>query len=85
MLKQLEAEATDAEQKQLLHMDWGTDFGSPRETAVAERFDRPVFVYHYPTAVKAFYMQPVAGSAAKFVKVLTCLPPKAMAKSRAAK
>ncbi len=61
MLKQLEAEATDAEQKQLLHMDWGTDFGSPHETAVAERFDRPVFVYHYPTAVKAFYMQPVPG------------------------
>jgi asparaginyl-tRNA synthetase len=22
-------------------------------------FDRPVFVYHYPTAIKAFYMQPV--------------------------
>ncbi len=61
MLKQLEAETTDAEQKQLLHMEWGTDFGSPHETAVAERFDRPVFVYHYPTAVKAFYMQPVAG------------------------
>ncbi|MCQ3931297.1 MAG: asparagine--tRNA ligase [Chloroflexi bacterium] len=61
MLKQLEAEATDPEQKQLLHMEWGTDFGSPHETAVAERFDRPVFVYHYPTAVKAFYMQPVAG------------------------
>lgn len=61
MLKQLEAETTDAEQKQLLHMEWGTDFGSPHETAIAERFDRPVFVYHYPTAVKAFYMQPVAG------------------------
>ncbi|MBI5929995.1 MAG: asparagine--tRNA ligase [Chloroflexi bacterium] len=61
MLKQLEAETNDPEQKQLLHMDWGTDFGSPHETAIAERFDRPVFVYHYPTAVKAFYMQPVAG------------------------
>ena len=25
------------------------------------RFDKPVFVYNYPTAVKAFYMQPVDG------------------------
>jgi asparaginyl-tRNA synthetase len=24
-------------------------------------FERPVFVYHYPTAIKAFYMQPVEG------------------------
>ena len=40
---------------------WGEDFGSPHETALAEMFDKPVFVYHYPTAVKAFYMTPVAG------------------------
>ena len=39
----------------------GEDFGSPHETALAESFDKPVFVYHYPTAVKAFYMTPVAG------------------------
>jgi asparaginyl-tRNA synthetase len=35
---------------------WGDDFGSPHETYVAEQFERPVFVHHYPTAVKAFYM-----------------------------
>ena len=35
---------------------WGEDFGSPQETLVAEQFDKPVFVHHYPTAVKAFYM-----------------------------
>ena len=35
---------------------WGDDFGAPHETYVAEQFDRPVFVHHYPTAVKAFYM-----------------------------
>lgn len=35
---------------------WGDDFGSPHETFVAAQFDRPVFVHHYPTAVKAFYM-----------------------------
>ena len=26
-----------------------------------EMFEKPVFVYHYPTAVKAFYMTPVVG------------------------
>ena len=35
---------------------WGEDFGSPHETYVAEQFEKPVFVHHYPTAVKAFYM-----------------------------
>lgn len=60
-LQRLAAETADAEQKELLRIEWGEDFGSPHETAIAEMFDRPVFVYHYPTAVKAFYMQPVAG------------------------
>ncbi len=35
---------------------WGDDFGAPQETFVAEQFDKPVFVHHYPTAAKAFYM-----------------------------
>jgi asparaginyl-tRNA synthetase len=37
---------------------WGDDFGSPHETYIAAQFDRPVFVHHYPTQVKAFYMEP---------------------------
>ncbi len=60
-LQKLHAETTDPEQKELLKIEWGEDFGSPHETAIAEMFDRPVFVYHYPTAIKAFYMQPVEG------------------------
>jgi asparaginyl-tRNA synthetase len=60
-LQRLAAETADKEQQALLKIEWGEDFGSPHETAIAEMFDRPVFVYHYPTAVKAFYMQPVAG------------------------
>lgn len=59
-LKQHWATLTDPEQKELLRIEWGEDFGSPHETAIAEMFDKPVFVYHYPTAIKAFYMQPVA-------------------------
>lgn len=39
-------------------IEWGDDFGSPHETAIAEHFDVPVFVTKYPTKVKAFYMKP---------------------------
>ena len=60
-LKELQANTDDPEQKQLLEITWGEDFGSPHETALAEMFDKPVFVYNYPSAVKAFYMQPVDG------------------------
>ena len=60
-LNKLADETGDPERKAELAMRWGDDFGSPHETAIAEMFDRPVFVYHYPTAAKAFYMQPVEG------------------------
>ena len=51
----------DEEERAALAIEWGQDFGSPHETALAAMFDKPIFVYHYPTAVKAFYMQPVDG------------------------
>ena len=38
--------------------EWGGDFGAPDETYLSSQFDRPVMVHRYPTAVKAFYMQP---------------------------
>ncbi|MEK4485404.1 asparagine--tRNA ligase [Psychrobacillus sp. FSL H8-0484] len=37
---------------------WGDDFGSPHETAIAEAYDKPVFITHYPLGIKPFYMQP---------------------------
>lgn len=37
---------------------WGEDFGAPHETAIAEQYDKPVFIERYPTQIKAFYMQP---------------------------
>jgi asparaginyl-tRNA synthetase len=61
MLEGIVAETDDPEQKQLLAMEWGMDFGSPHETALTQRFDKPVFVYGYPTQVKAFYMEPWPG------------------------
>lgn len=35
----------------------GDDFGAPDETIISAHFDRPVFVHHYPAAIKAFYMK----------------------------
>src|SRR5947207_8975067 len=36
---------------------WGRDLGGDAETLLAKQYDRPVLVYSYPTAVKAFYMK----------------------------
>jgi asparaginyl-tRNA synthetase len=61
ILKQIRAETEDPEQKELLNIEWGMDFGSPHETELTRRFGKPVFVYGYPTQVKAFYMEPWPG------------------------
>jgi asparaginyl-tRNA synthetase len=42
----------------LLDIAWGMDFGSPHETALTQLYAKPVFVVGFPTAVKAFYMEP---------------------------
>ena len=39
-------------------LPWGEDFGAPHETLIVSQYDRPVFVEKFPSAVKAFYMQP---------------------------
>ncbi|MFC0559922.1 asparagine--tRNA ligase [Halalkalibacter alkalisediminis] len=39
-------------------ISWGDDFGAPHETAIAEHYEKPVFITHYPTSLKPFYMQP---------------------------
>ncbi len=45
-------------EEQVPAIEWGEDFGSPHETYLAAQFEKPVFVHHYPTQVKAFYMEP---------------------------
>lgn len=40
-----------------LKFEYGNDFGAPDETVISEKFDRPVIVHHYPSAIKAFYMK----------------------------
>ena len=41
-----------------LPFEWGSDFGSPDETELSNRYETPIFVTNYPAAVKAFYMEP---------------------------
>ena len=36
---------------------WGSDLGAEDETLLATDRDRPIFVYNYPRAAKAFYMK----------------------------
>ncbi|MCC7173842.1 MAG: asparagine--tRNA ligase [Bryobacterales bacterium] len=48
---------------ELLHqkgseIQWGADFGGTDETLLGEDFNLPVMVDRFPTAIKAFYMQP---------------------------
>jgi asparaginyl-tRNA synthetase len=38
--------------------EWGGDFGGGDETVLSQQFETPIFVTHYPAAVKAFYMEP---------------------------
>ncbi|WP_028593576.1 asparagine--tRNA ligase [Paenibacillus assamensis] len=45
-------------QEQGFDIPWGEDFGAPHETAIAEKYETPVFITHYPTTIKAFYMKP---------------------------
>jgi asparaginyl-tRNA synthetase len=45
-------------QSQGHEIQWGDDFGSPDETALANHYNKPVFIHRFPTKIKAFYMQP---------------------------
>ena len=38
-------------------IEWGSDLGAEDETQLVEGRDRPLFVYNYPRAAKAFYMK----------------------------
>jgi asparaginyl-tRNA synthetase len=58
VIQELYEKETDQEKKDLLKFEWGMDFGAPHEAALTNRYEKPVFVYGYPTQVKAFYMEP---------------------------
>ncbi|MDM7924250.1 MAG: asparagine--tRNA ligase [Pyrinomonadaceae bacterium] len=39
------------------NFEWGGDFGAPDETYLSKQFGLPVFVHHFPTAIKGFYFE----------------------------
>ena len=51
-------EAVDLLRRKGMDISWGDDFGAPHEAAIASEYTTPVFVAHFPTQIKAFYMQP---------------------------
>ncbi len=51
-------EAVEILKKHGSEIQWGGDFGGGDETILSEQFDKPVMVHRYPSAIKAFYMEP---------------------------
>ena len=49
-------EAIEVLQKAGNPAKWGDDFGGDEETILSKKFDKPVVIHRYPTAMKAFYM-----------------------------
>jgi len=39
-------------------LSWGEDLGVEDEEALSQDFDRPFFIYKYPVACRAFYIEP---------------------------
>lgn len=48
-------EALDVIHKKGFKLKWGEDLGFNEERALAEEYEKPVFVYAYPKQIKAFY------------------------------
>jgi asparaginyl-tRNA synthetase len=51
-------EAVKIAQQHGSELQWGSDFGGGDETIISQQFDKPVMVHRYPSAIKAFYMEP---------------------------
>jgi asparaginyl-tRNA synthetase len=51
-------EAIDHLRKKGSKIEWGSDLGGEDETILANMYEKPLFVYNYPRACKAFYMKP---------------------------
>ncbi len=56
-------------QEKGLPFEHGSDFGGTDETVLTEAHDKPIFVHHFPTAIKAFYMEPDAADPAYSLSV----------------
>lgn len=38
-------------------IQWGDDFGAEEESILSKQYTKPLFVYNFPLAIKAFYMK----------------------------
>ncbi len=55
-------EAAERLKSKGVDFEYGGDFGGNDETVLSEEFDRPFFVHRFPSAIKAFYMEPDPGN-----------------------
>jgi asparaginyl-tRNA synthetase len=39
------------------NFEWGGDFGAPDETYLSNQFGKPIWVHHFPAAIKGFYFE----------------------------
>jgi asparaginyl-tRNA synthetase len=51
------SEALEILKKGGLEVKFGDDLGADEEAALSQGFEKPVFVTHYPSEIKAFYMK----------------------------
>ena len=51
------SEAVEVLNKSGVEFEWGGDFGGGDETVISKKFDQPLIVHRFPSAIKAFYMK----------------------------
>jgi len=51
------SQAVDIIKERGMEFQWGDDMGADEEAVLSQVYDKPVFVTHYPAAIKAFYMK----------------------------
>lgn len=50
-------EAVEIMRQRGVDLTWGDDFGADEEAVLSQAFEKPFFVTHYPSEIKAFYMK----------------------------
>ena len=50
-------EAVDLLRKEGVEFESGNDFGSPDETIISSKFEKPVMIHRWPKEIKPFYMK----------------------------
>ena len=56
-IQELQAQCEDEEERKMMEIEWGMDFGGRHETLLTQQYDTPIIIYNFPSQVKAFYMK----------------------------